>query len=226
MDKIKKNKWPEKADFPVAKPGFKYVGVVLALTVLFFLLGWKIAGILSLGVTLYVCWFFRDPDRIPPGDQNAFISPADGVVVKAQREESNPYVDGSCIMVSVFMNIFNVHVNRVPMSGRVEESRYFPGKFINASFDKASEDNERNALVLSTEEGQKYAVVQIAGLVARRIVCKVEKGDLLERGHRYGMICFGSRLDLYLPLETRIEVSLGEKVQAGSSIIGIMKPKV
>ena len=207
----------------MAKPGFKYIGVVLALTALFFVMGWTVMGFLALGPSLFVCWFFRDPDRVIPQDPHAIISPADGRVVKVAREETNPYWEGPCTKVSIFMNIFNVHVNRVPMGGVVEKAAYFPGKFINASLDKASEDNERNALVIKTPAGYSYTVVQIAGLIARRIVCRVEKGDHLERGRRYGMICFGSRLDLHLPLETEIAVALGDKVKAGSSVIGVMK---
>ena len=120
------------------------------------------------------------------------------------------------------MNVFNVHVNRVPMDGVVEKVTYFPGKFFNASLDKASEHNERNALVIKTPQGSIYGVVQIAGLIARRIVCRVQPGDRLERGRRYGMIRFGSRLDLHLPLDTDIAVTLGQKVSAGSSIVGYL----
>ena len=196
------------------------------MTALFFVMGWTVMGFLALGPSLFVCWFFRDPDRVIPRDPHAIVSPADGRVVKVAREETNPYREGPCTKVSIFMNVFNVHVNRVPMGGVVEKVAYFPGKFINASLDKASEDNERNALVIKTPAGYSYTVVQIAGLIARRIVCRVGKGDHLERGRRYGMICFGSRLDLHLPLETEIAVALGDKVKAGSSVIGVMEQGV
>ncbi len=179
-------------------------------------------GVAALALTAFVCWFFRDPDRLIPGEVNALVSPADGRVVKAEAVMENDYVDGPCTMVSIFMNVFNVHVNRVPFTGTVDRAVYFPGKFFNASLDKASKDNERNALVIRTDQGRYYGVVQIAGLVARRIVCDVKPGDTLVRGDRYGMICFGSRLDLYLPTDTRICVKVGERVSAGASTIGFL----
>ncbi len=215
-------KWPEKADFPFARPGWVYIGCACLVTALIFWGGWWVPGFAALALTAFVCWFFRDPDRVIPGDANALVSPADGRVVKAEKVMANDYVDGPCIMVSIFMNVFNVHVNRVPFSGTVEGAVYYPGKFFNASLDKASKDNERNALVLRTDQGSLYGVVQIAGLVARRIVCGVKPGDLLVRGDRYGMICFGSRLDLYLPTDTRVCVKVGERVSAGSSTIGYL----
>ncbi|MCP4116845.1 MAG: phosphatidylserine decarboxylase family protein [Desulfobacteraceae bacterium] len=216
-------KWPAKADFPFARPGFVYIGAAWLVTGLLFLVGWTVLGVLSACVATFVCWFFRDPDRVIPRDEGALVSPADGRVVVAERVETNDYVEGPCYQVSIFMNVFNVHVNRVPFTGVVERAQYFPGKFFNASLDKASKDNERNALVIRTEAGKLYGVVQIAGLIARRIVCKVKEGEDLTRGNRYGMICFGSRLDLYLPEDTAIAVKVGEKVSAGSSIVGYLK---
>ncbi|ACN16121.1 Psd [Desulforapulum autotrophicum HRM2] len=222
MENKKVTKWPAKADFPFARPGLVYICSACIVTGLLFFMGWWVPGVAALAATAFVCWFFRDPDRLIPGEENALVSPADGRVVKAEKVMDNDYVDGPCIMVSIFMNVFNVHVNRVPFAGTVEETTYYPGKFFNASLDKASKDNERNALVLRTNQGSRYGVVQIAGLVARRIVCDVKQGDILVRGDRYGMICFGSRLDLYLPMDTRICVKVGERVSAGSSIVGYM----
>lgn len=223
MKNLNDLKWPAKADFPFARPGFVYIAAACMVTASFFLMGWTVLGVIASCVSAFICWFFRDPDRVIPQESGALVSPADGRVVIAERVETNDYVDGPCLQVSIFMNVFNVHVNRVPFTGVVEHAEYFPGKFFNASLDKASKDNERNALVIRTEAGKLYGVVQIAGLIARRIVCKVKKGESLTRGNRYGMICFGSRLDLYLPEDTALEVQLGENVSAGSSIIGYLK---
>ncbi|WP_245809336.1 phosphatidylserine decarboxylase family protein [Desulfamplus magnetovallimortis] len=176
-----------------------------------------------MALTLFVCWFFRDPEREIPDDPEAIVSPADGRVIIVEKVESSEFIDEPVIKLSIFMNVFNVHVNRIPFSGEVQKVVYIPGKFVNASFDKASEDNERNALVIKTDSGLCYGVVQIAGLIARRIVCSVKTGDLMLKGKRYGMICFGSRLDLYLPLETRVEVNVGEKVKAGSTVLGYFR---
>lgn len=215
--------WPATADFPIARPGIPFVCMACIATGLLFFVGWSAAAWVGVLITAFVCWFFRDPERVVPEDPKALVSPADGKIIIAEAVETNPYIDGACVKVSIFMNVFNVHVNRVPFSGTVEKTTYFPGRFFNASFDKASEENERNALVIRTDSGLIYGVVQIAGLVARRIVCKVKKGDSLERGRRYGMIRFGSRLDLYLPEDVELSVSVGDKVSAGSSVVGFLR---
>lgn len=214
------SRWPVKASFPIAVPGMKLIGSAAVVTVVLLWLGWWIfAGMVFLFL-LFSCWFFRDPERrIPPGDE-AIVSPADGRIVTVDTRTSSLLDGERCIRISIFMNVFNVHVNRVPLGGTVEQVQYFPGRFINASLDKASEHNERNALVLRHGSGRRYAVVQIAGLIARRIVCPVTVGDRLERGGRYGMICFGSRLDLDLPPDTRVTVRTGEKVTAGETVLG------
>jgi phosphatidylserine decarboxylase len=221
-EKMSDKKWPAKADFPLARPGFIYIILAWIVTGLLFFMGWTIAGAAALFSAVFICWFFRDPDRSVPREPAALVSPADGRVIKVETVMDKEYVKDTCTKVSIFMNVFNVHVNRVPFTGTVERSIYSPGKFFNASLDKASEDNERNALIIITDQGQRYGVVQIAGLVARRIVCDVKEGDTLVRGDRYGMICFGSRLDLYLPIDTSICVKVGEKVSAGSSILGYL----
>lgn len=204
-------------------PGVKIIVAVSVVTGLLFLLGWQLLGTLFLLLTLFVCWFFRDPDRVIPERDDVLVSPADGRVILVSPVDNSEFLDGPSVKISIFMNVFNVHVNRVPFSGTVEKAVYVPGKFVNASLDKASEHNERNALIVRTDSGGRYGVVQIAGLIARRIVCPVKEGDRLERGGRYGMIRFGSRLDLYLPPETQITTSVGEKVNAGSSVLGIMQ---
>lgn len=220
---MKKSRWPEKADFPLARPGWKYIALSVCVPFVFFLCGWNITGVLFSFISLFVVWFFRDPERKIPNAPGCVVSPADGRVIIAGPVRTNPYLEGEHIQISIFMNVFNVHVNRVPFPGLVEKVCYIPGKFLNASLDKASEFNERNALIIKTRSGVRYGVVQIAGLIARRIVSPVKEGDTIERGKRYGMICFGSRLDLYLPKNTDITVSPGEKLKAGTSILGYMK---
>ncbi|MBF0202083.1 MAG: phosphatidylserine decarboxylase family protein [Desulfamplus sp.] len=214
--------WPERSVLPVAVPGLKFIVSAAFVTGLFFFMGWGAGAVISLALTLFICWFFRDPDRDVPDQSGCVVSPADGKVIVAQKVETSEFIDSPSMKISIFMNIFNVHVNRIPFSGSVESISYIPGKFVNASFDKASEHNERNALIIITESGQRYGVVQIAGLIARRIMCGVGTGDRVLRGSRYGMISFGSRLDIYLPLDARLAVSVGDHVRAGSSIIGFM----
>ncbi len=175
------------------------------------------------GLTSFVMYFFRNPDRSIPREEGAVVSPADGRIVQKKTVTEDRYLGGEAIKVSVFMNVFDVHVNRAPCSGKVTEVSYHPGKFINASFDKASELNERNAVVMETDGGTKILFVQIAGLVARRIVCYVGKGDTLERGERFGLIRFGSRVDIYLPAGSDIRVKIGDRVTAGETILGYIK---
>ncbi len=219
---MRSSEWPEKSILPVAMPGVKIIIAVSVFTGLLFFMGWQILGSLFFLFTLFVCWFFRDPERSIPEENGCLVSPADGKVIIVQPVERSEFIDVPCMKISIFMNVFNVHVNRIPFSGRVEKAVYLPGKFVNASFDKASEHNERNALLIRTDSDHLFGVVQIAGLIARRIVCAVKEGDAVKQGARYGMIRFGSRLDLYLPPDTRVTTSVGEKVQAGASILGYL----
>jgi phosphatidylserine decarboxylase len=211
---------PSQTAFPVAKAGYPFIFASAFATAVFALLGISVLALLGLCVTGFICWFFRDPDRLVPRGEGVIVSPADGKVVKVEPVETTPYFDGACTRISVFMSVFNVHVNRSPHEGTVRTVDYHPGKFISANFDKASAENEHNALLLEGPDGKKVGFVQIAGLVARRIICTVQPGDTLHRGQRFGMICFGSRLDVYLPVDTRIEVGVGDMVQAGTSILG------
>lgn len=218
--------WPEKPGmtaYPIARPGFPYIGVAAFTTVLLAVIGFSSLSFISLLITFFICFFFRDPDRVIQDKKGAISSPADGKVIFAEKIDENPYFEGACKKISIFMNVFNVHVNRVPYNGTITDIQYFPGEFVNADLDKASSANERNALVIETEEGYRYATVQVAGLIARRIICGVQAGDIVKRGTRFGLICFGSRLDIYLPPETNLSVNVGEKVQAGTSILGYMK---
>jgi phosphatidylserine decarboxylase len=218
-----RTKWPgRRAALPVAVPGIKFILGAAFLTGVFFYLGWVAAGSVAAVVTLFITWFFRDPDRqVPEGDQ-WLVSPADGRVIRVDDGVHSEYLPESCQKVSIFMNVFNVHVNRIPLDGVVEKAVYTPGRFINASFDKASIYNERNALTIRTSNGQRFVVVQIAGLIARRIVNCANAGTRVHRGERYGMIQFGSRLDLYLPQTCRIQVRKGDKTMAGVTVIGEM----
>ncbi len=214
------NDEPGQTAFPIAKAGYPFIFASAFTTAVFALLGLMTLSVLGLLVTFSICLFFRDPDRVIPASPNAIVSPADGKVLFAGHEESSPYVDAPCIRVSIFMSVFNVHINRVPYEGVVENISYNPGKFFNASFDKASKNNEQNAVFLTTAEGKSICFVQIAGLIARRIICSIQPGDRVKRGQRMGLICFGSRVDVYLPVEACLNVSKGEKVKGGSTVLG------
>jgi len=178
-------------------------------------------GILGFLLTIFVLWFFRDPERMVPSSETGIISPADGVICKIEKTLPPKEVKSSeeLLKISVFMNVFNVHVNRAPVAGNIKEIIYVPGKFINASLDKASENNERNILVLENDKNEEIIVVQIAGLIARRILSFVNLFDSLKIGERFGLIRFGSRVDVYLPSNYDPKVELGQKVIAGESII-------
>ena len=217
--------WPDQpgqATFLVAKPGYPFIIASAFITAVFALLGLTVLSLTGLAVTIFICYFFRDPDRVTPNKNGAVVSPADGRVVEACIKGSNPYFEGRCLKISIFMSVFNVHVNRIPHEGKVEKINYYPGKFISANLNKASTDNERNAVFIKTDQGKKYCVVQIAGLIARRIICKINEGDRMARGKRFGMICFGSRLDVYLPDDTKLNVHIKDRVKAGTSILGYL----
>ena len=211
---------PSQTAFPVAKAGYPFIFASAFVTAVFALLGIGFLSILGLLTTGFICYFFRDPDRLIPKGEGIIVSPADGKVIKVEPVEQTPCFDGACTRISVFMSVFNVHVNRTPHEGTIRQVNYHPGKFFSANLDKASKDNEHNALLLESPSGNQVGFVQIAGLVARRIICAVQPGDVLKRGQRFGLICFGSRLDIYLARETEIHVAVGDKVQAGSSVIG------
>ena len=202
--------------------GMPFIFLTAVATLTFAVLDCWFMATLLLVVLFLVLNFFRDPERVVPQEAGAAVSPADGKVIKVQTMR-DPLTGEDRTAVCVFMNIFNVHVNRMPVAGRVARLAYFGGKFINASFDKASEDNERNAVLIEDEGGRTWTVVQIAGLIARRIICWAEEGDTLSRGARFGLIKFGSRVDLYLPSDYEPVVRIGEKVFAGQSILARRK---
>lgn len=172
-------------------------------------------------IALFVLQFFRDPARVIVDGDKSVVSPADGRIVAVERTR-DAYADRDAIKVSVFMNVFNVHSNRCPVDGEVKGVWYSPGKFVNADLDKASLENERNAVWLRTRDGQDVTAVQVAGLIARRILCYVRTGDALRRGQRYGFIRFGSRVDVYLPLDATVKVAIGDKVRASSTLLAVL----
>lgn len=206
--------------YPVAKAGHPFIFSAAFATAVFALLGWDVPALIGLLITGFICFFFRDPDRVVPDVDHAMVSPADGKVVGIENLEESRFYEGPCIRISIFMSVFNVHVNRIPFGGTIQKVDYFPGKFFSANLDKASRDNEHNAVFIETEGGVPICVVQIAGLIARRIICTVHQGHTVVKGQRMGLICFGSRVDVYLPASAKPEVLLGDRVSAGTTILG------
>ncbi len=201
----------------IAREGWPFVALAVAVAAVVA----AVAGWWSLPfflVALFVLQFFRDPARPIPGEPGAVLSPADGRVVAVGRAR-DPYLGREALKISVFMNVFNVHSNRSPVDGEVRDAWYHAGSFLNAALDKASEQNERNALLIVTAAGVQVTCVQVAGLIARRILCYVKPGDRLSRGQRYGFIRFGSRVDLYLPPDALPLVAVGDVVHATSSVL-------
>lgn len=204
---------------PLAREGYPFILASVFVTIASWFIFQPAVFILILW-TVFVIWFFRDPDRDIPSDENAIISPADGKVIIIGKVFEDRILKAEAIKISIFMNVFNVHVNRAPASGKVLKIIYNHGKFFPADKDKASLENEQNALLIELKNGKRLVVNQIAGLIARRIVCYVKPEDGVEKGQRFGMIRFGSRLDIYIPTDCRTNVKVGDKVSAGVSIIG------
>ena len=209
--------------FPIARPGYPMIFASAFITAVFAILGFAAPAMVFMFITLCVCLFFRDPDRVVPDIENALVSPADGRIIAVEEVDNTRFYDRKCLKVSIFMSVFNVHVNRIPYSGTVTKALYYPGKFFRANLDKASRKNEHNAICLETEKGELICFVQIAGLIARRIISKVQANDKVTRGQRFGLICFGSRVDLYLPVGTKLDISVGDKVKSGTSIVGYLR---
>ena len=209
---------------PLHREGPKFVAAFAIVTLILWLI-WSPLGWVGLALTVWCYYFFRDPQRCVPMDEGLVVAPADGTV--SLIEPAVPPAElalgtAPLTRVSIFMSVFNCHVNRAPVAGEVTQVAYRPGKFFSAELDKASEENERNGIVLTTKDGTKLGVVQIAGLVARRILCEVDQGAILERGDRFGLIRFGSRLDVYLPDGTAPRVSVGQSMISGESVIAIV----
>jgi phosphatidylserine decarboxylase len=197
----------------IAREGWPFVAGAVIAALVATVLSWQVAAILLWIIAIFVIQFFRDPARTPPLGEGLITSPADGRVVVVGKAV-DPITGKDSIKISVFMNVFNVHSNRAPIAGQVTKVQYFPGAFFNADLDKASDQNERNAIVIKDDQGRELTCIQIAGLVARRILCYVKPGDHLMRGARYGFIRFGSRVDIYCPPATLPLVSVGDKVSA------------
>ena len=202
----------------IAREGWPFLAIAVALAgAVGLIAGWRWSVPFWL-VALFILQFFRDPPRDVPEDRRAVVSPADGRIVAVEKAR-DPYLERDALKVSVFMNVFNVHSNRSPVDGTVRKRWYHPGLFLNAELDKASLENERNALWFRTRGGQDVTCVQIAGLIARRILCYVGEGAELERGQRFGFIRFGSRVDVYLPPDAELKAALGDKVHAAESVL-------
>ena len=206
---------------PIHKEGYKFIAIFAGVSVLLFLL-WQPLGWIGLGLTVWCYYFFRDPERQTPVREGLLVSPADGVISLIEPAVPPAELemgDAALTRVSVFMNVFDCHVNRAPIAGKVAKIAYRPGKFLNASLDKASSDNERNSMAIKIADGRRIAVVQIAGLVARRILCEVAEGQTLATGERFGMIRFGSRVDVYLPEGVAPLVALGQTMISAETVI-------
>ncbi|RLA91781.1 MAG: phosphatidylserine decarboxylase family protein [Deltaproteobacteria bacterium] len=209
--------------YPIAKEGFIFIIPLLALTLFFLLIGYLILGIVFLFLFLFSLFFFRNPKRNPPKDEKAIVSPADGKVIEISSIYEEKFLKKDVIKISIFMNLFNVHINRAPITAKVENIKYTPGKFLPANSRDSSIKNEKNTLLMATQIGFQFLLVQIAGIIARRIVCYAKKGENLLKGEIVGMIRFGSRVDLYIPKDIcEISVKIGEKVKAGETILGYL----
>ena len=210
----------------IAREGYPFIAYSVGLTVLLTLSALKlhstvlaVPAAISFLLTLFVLSFFRNPERIPPGDETTVVAPADGTVIVVERVLETP-LGSEALKISIFMSVFNVHVNRAPLAGRVIDIAYHPGRFLDARDGRASSENERNGVVIETAAGVRIAFVQIAGLIARRIICYPKVGDILVRGTRYGLIRFGSRVDVYLPVGVEPLVKLGDTTTAGETVLG------
>ncbi len=212
-----------KVTVPVAKEGIPFIGMSTLATIVFALLYMKAAAMTCLILSGFVLYFFRDPERIIPTGVDLITSPADGKVIEVGKAQEPFFSMGTSTRISIFMNVFNCHVNRAPIEGRVLDIKYKEGRFLAANKRRAMAENERAAMLLEDEKARRVTVVQVAGLVARRIVCLAEPGDRLRRGQRYGMIRFGSRLDVYVPPDAAIFVEKGQRVMAGQSVLGRME---
>ena len=207
---------------PLAQEGYPFIAFAAFLTLITAILGYEILAWPSLLLTTFVIAFFRDPERMTAVSPDKLISPADGKIIIIEEVSDDTYLQEKVIKVSIFMNVFNVHVNRIPFDGIVQKIQYKPGKFYSADSEKGALLNERCGVIMETKNGARLVFVQVAGLIARRIVNWLEPADSVQRGTRFGLIRFGSRVDLYLPLESTINVKIGQKVRAGETAIATL----
>jgi phosphatidylserine decarboxylase len=206
--------------WPIAKEGVPFLIPFALITVFFLAMGWILLTFLGIFITLFIAFFFRNPKRKIPSLENIILSPADGKIIHVGECEEDRFLKKKVLKVSIFMSIFDVHLNRAPASGKVLQRSYLPGRFLVANVEKSSLLNEQNAMILETEDRLRILLIQIAGFVARRIVCYAKADDTLRRGEIFGLIRFGSRVDLYLPTEVKAIVRIGQRVKGGESIIG------
>lgn len=204
----------------IAREGYPFIALFGFVTLVFALLGWTLVTLILLFLTLFTAYFFRDPVRVVPDEEGVLVAPADGKVIFVGEVDEERFFNARVTKVSIFMSVFDVHINRAPCAGKVVDMFYNKGEFVNASYDKASESNEQSGILLETSAGPNILFVQIAGLIARRIITYPIIGDVLERGFRYGLIRFGSRVDLYLPSGIDVSITLGERTVAGETILG------
>lgn len=207
---------------PVAAEGYPFIGYSALLTVLSGLLGYPLITLVLLVTTTFVLMFFRDPERTTPEIARGVISPADGKIIIVEKTRDARFSDEELLKISIFMNVFNVHVNRIPFSGSVRKVQHVPGSFLAADSEKAHLNNEYCAVKILSSDRREITMVQIAGLIARRIICRLEPGDQVKRGERFGLIRFGSRVDLYLPHQSNPAVKVGDKVVAGESLLAYL----
>ncbi len=204
---------------PVAREGYPFIYFSSLLTITLALFGLPCLTVIAFIITTFIICFFRDPERFVPDEPNSIICPADGKIIVIEDVGPNDFYSEPCKKISIFMNVFNVHVNRIPCSGEITAINYRPGKFYSADSDKGALHNEYCSATVVTDTGKNVVFVQIAGLIARRIVCWLERGDIVKTGRRFGLIRFGSRVDLYLPADSKLAVNIGQKVRAGETII-------
>jgi phosphatidylserine decarboxylase len=208
--------------WPIAREGVPFLAATVVPTAAAWTLGWTAAGALFGAVALFTAWFFRNPSRRVPGGPNLIVSPGDGRVLAVAEEEEPRFLKARAVRVSIFLSPLNVHINRTPCEGLVKTVSYSPGRFLVASRPEATLQNEQTAVLLETDAGCRILCVQVAGYVARRIVCWLSEGERVARGERYGLIRFGSRMDLYMPVGTQVRVQAGDRVTGGESIIGVL----
>jgi phosphatidylserine decarboxylase len=208
---------------PFAKEGFPFIGAAAGVTLLAGSLGWTVVAAGSGALTLFISWFFRNPARTVPQGGNLVVAPGDGKVIAIEEEFEPRYLKERSIKLSIFLNVFDVHINRMPCEGLIEDVRYQPGSFLIASKPEAAIRNEQNAVMIKTPGGAKVLCVQVAGLIARRIVCWVSPMERAVRGERFGLIRFGSRMDTFLPLSSAIQVSVGDRVKGGETVLGELR---
>jgi phosphatidylserine decarboxylase len=208
---------------PLAKEGIPFIAAPAGITLLAWWLDWPLVAVGAALLTLFVTWFFRNPARVVPQGPGLVVAPGDGKVIAIEEEFEPRFLKDRSIRLTIFLNVLDVHINRVPCEGVVRDVQYQPGLFRAANKPDATLKNEQNALMLETSKGVKVLCVQVAGLIARRIICWVSAGDCVQRGERYGLIRFGSRMDTFLPLGTTVKVAVGDRVKGGETILGELR---